>query len=434
MTPFPPAFAKLRNTRLDLIRRADWDAWYAAMLPWLLHDDAAVRGACLERLVTGVFWAEGEGPKATRAPAEHMLARTRWLLDEVTRAQAQWPGTMACLMRLATHKLPTDAALHLFGNWLAAWGPSPDLPAGMMAGTHLLIRTRARDIDESDLITALDDDDAYVRACAARCLAMVSEGTDADVLDLISAQERRRPGVAGPFWSEWQYCVTDDGFDAALWMMDLLDTRVGEVPADLPFNDIAFYLHELCDHAPDLVRRMMAAGRLDLAVETATEARCIVPGMAEVLQDLCASDDAGVAERAGRYLAQYHGLRHPAMLHVANVLPLAAGARVIGLRFACAVGRWDMVVFFAADDAPFDEGEADRLAALVSPPAARGGVVAPLGAFSDLAPLVLQRQRIAASANHGWITCDGDTEKALWHRIEVNIRGGIDDATYQAIA
>jgi hypothetical protein len=404
------------------------------MQPWLNHDDTEVREACLERLVTAVFWAEGDGPKATRASADHMLARTRWLLDEVTRAQAHMPGVMACLMRLATYKLPSDASLHLFDDWLAACAPSPDLPAGLIAGTRLLTGTRARDLDEIHLITALDDDDAYVRACAARCLAMVSDSTDAAVLDLISTQERRRAGVAGPFWSEWQYCISDDSFDAALWMMDLLDTRVGDVPADLPFNDIAFYLHELCDHAPDLVRRMMAAGRMDLAVETATEAQRIVPGMAEVLHDLCATGAVGVAERAERYLAQYHGLRHPAMRHVASVVPLTAGARMIGLRLGCPAGRWDMVVFFAADDAPFDEDEADRLAACVSPPAARGGAVAPLGTFSDAAPLVLQGRRIAASANHGWITCDGDTQKALWHRIEVNIRGGIEDAAYHAIA
>jgi hypothetical protein len=56
-------------------------------------------------------------------------------------------------------------------------------------------------------------------------------------------------------------------------MLDLLERRNGEPPHDMAFNDIAFHLHELCSHSPEMVLRMTAHGFDELAAMTATEDR-----------------------------------------------------------------------------------------------------------------------------------------------------------------
>ena len=75
--------------------------------------------------------------------------------------------------------------------------------------------------------------------------------------------------------------------------MNLLERRRGPLPADMPFNDIEFYLHELCRHSPAHVRRMIDGGFLELALMTATEDPDYHTIMVPLIQELNASENNG---------------------------------------------------------------------------------------------------------------------------------------------
>jgi hypothetical protein len=125
--------------------------------------------------------------------------------------------------------------------------------------------------------------------------------------EIIAAQELSRPGVAGPFWSSRYHGMCDVDLRAsALWMLDLLERRHGPAPAAMPYNDIEFYLHEICCFAPDLMERMLRGGFVLLALETATEVATAVDGVKPILEILAASTDPGISRRAAYQLNAYY--------------------------------------------------------------------------------------------------------------------------------
>jgi hypothetical protein len=166
----------------------------------------------------------------------------------------------------------------------------------------------------ASFVALLDHPHDYVRACAARKIGGVVRGPEsATRFALIGRKELERPGVAGPFWSEWHGMADHVPIDPAEWMMDLLERRKGAPPADLPFNDIDFYLHELCDQSPETVERMIRGGHLRLAAMTATETRGVVPGMESVLRRLADRPEPDVAGSARFHLASFYRFLHPAV-------------------------------------------------------------------------------------------------------------------------
>lgn len=74
----------------------------------------------------------------------------------------------------------------------------------------------------------------------------------------------------------------------------------------MPFNGIAFHLHELCCLSPVMVRRMMAGGHGALALTTATEIAGMVEGMQPVLEALARESDPATAQAAARHLERHY--------------------------------------------------------------------------------------------------------------------------------
>jgi hypothetical protein len=183
---------------------------------------------------------------------------------------------------------------------------------GLIAGTRMLVRGHEADVDARlrEWVGLLDHPSDYVRCCAAKLLGDYSHDetvpTEEALMKIISAEELVRPGVAGPFWSTRHHSMDDDRQTPALWMLDLLERRQGLAPVDMPFNDIDFYLHELCCCSPEHMWRMLRGGYDELALETATEISERVDGVQPVLEALAANANPAIARRAARHLAAHY--------------------------------------------------------------------------------------------------------------------------------
>jgi hypothetical protein len=309
-------FSTLRKIDLSSIPPDGWEIYFAAMVPWLLADDAETRASAVERLAMATFGAE---PMATpfqlqdEAHDKRSVARMEWLLEAITTAQASYHDVMPAILKALRHHgnhPPFDAPL---AHWLSAIEAAP--PAGVdpyqALGVRLLVQPFADwPAAAASLIPMLDHAAIHPRACAAHRLSRranrdCADPTEDEVIALIVEKELVRPGVLGPFCAD-RYDFADHP-EKTLWLLDILERRNGSAPADLPFNDFDFLLHMLCSTSPDLVRRMMDHGFEELAWLTATEHAAVIEGMEPILRELAQSKNPEIAGSAAKHLANQYG-------------------------------------------------------------------------------------------------------------------------------
>ncbi len=309
------AFWDLRESAMEFTP-VQWEEHYCALAPWLVHDNAQIRSCAVERLLTAVLWAEPSSVPFKERDDAKAVSRLAWLLGEVEAAHVIHPDIIPFVLENLRFTGDNEPFRTPFQTWLddLRTRPRAGVRPDIVEGTLLLLEPIDDDWPRQAgrWMALLDHPSTYVRGCAARCLGQscddeLVDPTDAELLAIMTSKELMRPGVAGPFWS---YDGSNpDQEHAALWMLDLLERRQGHAPPDMPFNDIDFYLHELCSHSPELVRRMMARGFDELAAMTATEEIKPVPGMEPVLLDLARSANTRVAGSAGRHLHHIYGHR-----------------------------------------------------------------------------------------------------------------------------
>lgn len=317
---YPPDFAVLRDLPLHTLWGAARDSYYPNMARWLRYERADVRSAALERLTTAVLWSEfGSSPSET-ALADRARKRLAWLLDEVNSAHEHYHDIIPTFLQGLRHQLTGEP----FGTLLIAWldalaGKLPErVDAGLIQGTRLLVEDHWRDRSAhlTEWLALLDHPSDYLRGCAAYSLGNFSDEETipdrAALFDIIGAKERERPGIAGPFWTP-QYSGGSDldqeqTEKTTAWMLDLLEQRKGTPPPlpDMPFNDIAFYLHEMCSHSPQHMWRMLHGGHTALALLTATEMNERVDGVQSVLEALARHSDHEIAIRARNHLSAHY--------------------------------------------------------------------------------------------------------------------------------
>jgi hypothetical protein len=432
--PINAEFARLRDVDLSMQRGAAWDMHFAALAPWLLNADQSIRKQALERLGMGVLWAESAslrwGKEDGVAYAHDSLARLAWLLREVEAAHDVHPDIIPAFLgdlRYKGHDEPFRSALVA---WLGRMrdAPPPGVDAGVVEGTLVLMRRL--DADDADDMTAftelLDHPHGYVRACAARKLGDVVSGPEAaPMFALIAEKELPRPGVAGPFWTEWHGMRDDVPVDPVDWMMDLLERRQGAPPADLPFNDIAFYLHELCDHSPETVERMMRGGHLGLAVMTATETHGVVPGMEPLLMQLADRAEPELAGPAQFHLACHYRILHPGVADgaIRRWRDWSPEADLFSFHWGEQRLLWFIVVYPREDGGALDDASAWSLIDRLLPPHLRGELARHhLDWPNDGEPRAF---RIGGAlswcfASGAHLSLSGDPDAKAWTRIEIN--------------
>jgi hypothetical protein len=320
-------FSDLHHIDISAIPIEGWQNYYDTMAPWLIADDPSIRKAAVERLTMAVFRAEpsvvSRAYLRDAAGNSHLVARMEWLLNAVSKAQATHKNVVPEFLRAIRYH-GDDAPFNVpLANWLAAIEAFP--PAGVdpcrALGARVLIQPVATWAEAvAWLLPMLDHPATYPRACAAYRLSNLADQdafdedlmgdvshlpTEADIVALIVEKELARPGVLGPFWSPRYYSPYQ--IETTLWLIDILERRNGPAPADLPFNDIDFYLHELCGNNPVLIQRFIDNGFEELAWLAATEHAVPVEGMEPILRQLMQSTNARIAGSSARHLANQYG-------------------------------------------------------------------------------------------------------------------------------
>lgn len=409
------SFESLLRASFYCFSSEDWTAWYPKAAGLLEIDDATVRSFAVRRLCAAVFRAEGssfDAPAAVRAGAKRQ--RGSWLIDFVERqdAKRQRASWLIDVVERAGQR-HTDVLLALLDEfrWHGDSSPFPDIllpwlrdlrqrrplnvPAERIDGAMLLIGG-LDPWDGSLFPPILDHPSDYVRACAAHILpgTLMGEGWnyelgwfDPTIVAELTAKEIERPGIAGPFYSSCGFMSLNYdglGFDPLDWMLDIIERRKSSEPADLPFKGIDSMAYRSAATRPESVRRLMAAGRIDLASMAATEFRDKLPAMVPVLLELGDHVDASIASAAQIHLAHYHGKLHRRAVRdrIRHLPNWRTGVEGFLIRYD-ATDRWvrrpknrtDGAIFFPKDHTTFDDAEAWSIIEAALPTERRGDLV-----------------------------------------------------------
>ncbi len=314
----PKAFWALREMPLHAMLDADWETYYPAMAPWLMHGNAGIRDCAVERLMMAVMRAEYASGRNDAKPSVPAPERLAWLLREIERAHVDHSDILPRFLRGLRYHGDHEPFQTPLLAWLEKLAEQrvDGVEPGLILGTQIALERVTYDDLPAHMarwIALLDHPSDYVRGCASRQLGDHSDSdsvpTTAELFDLIGAKELVRPGIAGPFWSPQQFLIDDATHQHVTgWMLDLLEQRTGPVPAflDMPANDIDFYLHELCSLSPDLMWRMIRGGHIELALMTATEMLERVEGVEPVLERLAADPNPRVAAATLRHLQAFY--------------------------------------------------------------------------------------------------------------------------------
>jgi hypothetical protein len=428
----PQSFRALEQISLTDLRGDSWDGYYAATAPWLGCADADIRERAINRLFTAVLWSEPQAARDEQRTASGLPndtgARIAWLLATLETAHKRHADIIPFSLDHLRFQggTPDDPVT----RWLERLrlSPPPAVDPAMIEGT-LLLRQPLDEDDPADVarvVALLDHPSDYLRACAARTLsAMDGEALDATTMfALIHDKEIARPGIAGPYWSEWQFCREHVPIDPIEWMMDILERRSGPEPDDMPFNGIDFYLHEICDRSPETVQRMIRGGHVQIAIETATETPGTVHGMEPVLRTLADNPDVHVRSRAQSHLAHYYRFLHQEAGRSGGIRrwpEWSPEAEVFSFHFGDDRKLWFVVIHPRAPDGRFTEEEAWSLVDRALPPDLRGAIDFHALDFEKKqpAPHRLGDQlmwRFTSGAN---LSMHGDPDAKVWSRIDI---------------
>ncbi len=425
-------------TRLDLLTGGEWDEYYSTMAHWLhaSNGDSAIRSRAVERLCMAVFWAERHSvAEAKRNGATRTFdsaTRVKWLTAQLELSQRSYDDTIPAFLQQLRYTSLDDGNRDILQQWLLTLSASP--PRGVRSDVvdGSLVLIGQFDEDHADevarLIALLDAPSDYVRACAAHKLS----GIDCEHLSasaafsLILDKEVQRPGIAGPFWSEWQFMSESVPVNPIDWMLEILDRRVGAEPADMPFNGIDFHLHEICSGSPDAVRHMLDGGHFELAIETATEIRGVVPGMEEVLREMADRADYLVYYRAQVHLALFYGVVHPAGAHgsIRHWHDWSPECDVVAFHWGQDTEVLSVLVLYPVGGREhFDDAPAWSLTNRLLPTELRGPLVHNRTMGSGEGPpepFVMPHQTLFDFTSGARVTLDGDSLKKRWLRIEIS--------------
>lgn len=361
----------------------DWADWYPRVAELLDADDPADRAAAVERLAMAVFWAESASPPSDAS--DQRRQRLDWLTGLIDIAMTRHVDVLTCFLDQLRFKGDSPEFADGVLTWLRSLQQRQnlDLPQERIEGAMILIGGIAP-WTGTILPPVLDHASDYVRACAACVLGRSGQGldenenlADSGFFAALTEKELDRPGIAGPYWSGTDLMYEDQGeigFDVVDWMLGIIERRRGPEPSNLPFNGIDFHIHELASEDPKSVRRLIAAGRLDLAVMTATDIRSRIETMFPGLSELADVDDPGIALQAQIHLAHYYGFLHPRANpdRIRHLEHWSETARAFVIRHGPTGTHSGQLVIFPKHESGFGRDEAMALIDQAIPPHLRG--------------------------------------------------------------
>jgi hypothetical protein len=426
------SFTDLRALHLHELDEAAWQEYYPAMASFLTDVDPATRSSAVEQLKRAVFSDEENAERQARREGRdwelNREARFAWFRTEIESAHSRFDDIIPAFLKGLSVRGEDWPLMTPLRAWLSAMLAVPPSGVAHDKVEAALLRTRSFDVDspedKAQLITLLDHPSNGVRACAAHHLSDFA-ADDIGLFDLIKQKELVRPGIAGPFWTEFHFDSQYRPIDPIPWMMDILEQRAGPEPSleDMGYNGIDFYLHEVCDGSPETIRRMIDGGHIELAIETACEMLCVMPGMEPILIELGHHANPEIARRARLQLATFYRVLHPALTDgsIRHWRDWAAEAEMFSVHWGENQALWFIVLYPRSNDL-FDDATAWALIDHALPPDLRGPTVRhmldwkkddPPGAYDTPTSRMMQ---FASGAN---LTLDGDVKTECWHRIDI---------------
>jgi hypothetical protein len=384
------------------------------------------------QLSMAVFSAEESAERQARREGggweRDQKSRFAWFRHEIENAHRRFNDIIPAFLKGLRFTGDDWILLTPLRAWLAAMldAPPPGVASDKVQAALLRLETFDEESaeDKAHLIALLDHPSNAVRACAAYHLSNFAED-DIALFEVIKQKELVRPGLAGPFWTDFHFDSQYRPIDPIPWMMDILEQRAGPEPLldDMGYNGIDFYLHEVCDGSPETTRRMIDGGHIDLAIETACDMRCVMPGMEPVLIELGHHGDPKIAKRARLQLAMFYRMFHPAITDgsIRHLPDWAAEAELFSVHWGEEQSLW-FIVLYPHNSPDFDNATAWALIDRALPPGMRGPVVRhmlnwneddPPGAHDTPTSRMMQ---FASGAN---LTFNGDVKAERWHRIEI---------------
>ncbi|MDP9840464.1 hypothetical protein J2T09_005251 [Neorhizobium huautlense] len=387
----------------------------------------------MERLATAVFWAEAQQER--QVPNQEKRQRLDWLIGVIESAIQRHADVLPLFLKQLHYK-----------------GDDPDFADGLLAWLHSLQEKQIPGPQQDRIEAAkiligglapwtgsilpplLDHPSDHVRACAACVLGRSGQGFDEEddrsdraFFAALTEKEIERPGIAGPYWSGTGLMYGDWhelDFDVVDWMLDIIERRRGPEPEDMPFNGIDFHIHELAAGDPQAVRRMIAAGNLELAVMTATELQSRVEVMIPILSELSEINDQRIAAQAQIHLAHFYGILHHRTFpeRIRCLENWRKGARAFVIRYGEPRRDNGQLVIFPANDAGFSDDEATAIIDLAISPDLRGKLQRHYLAAHDAepAPYRLGRDELRSYASGANITLVGSDDGPGWQRIDIS--------------
>ena len=158
---------------------------------------------------------------------------------------------------------------------------------------------------------AIAHESYIVRLWAAKAIGCLHShvGTDptTELLDWFRNLEAASPGAAGAFLegAGWPYDAPIRDVERGYmrrWFLDCL--RAGVAPQIPSVQPLEFYAHEYFCRDQEAIREMLRMGRIELAIETATEDSTAQGVLWDVLQEMAASTDPEVSLPIRSYLSR----------------------------------------------------------------------------------------------------------------------------------
>ena len=287
------------------------------------------------------------------------------------------------------------------------------------------------------LLACLDHPSDGVRAYAARALgrryASEEEGLAPlpELVASLTAKELERPGIAGPFFSNWYDDSLADfasraGVEVEEWFCTILSRRKGPEPNTLPCsNGIDFFAHEIFGGRDGYVRKLIDMGQVDLAVQAATEVDEPIEEMEPLLVELADHAEAEVCRMASWQLASTYRRLHAAGVQRGFVgrQSLAGGAELF-IQFTSRpeAGTYSYsAVLYPPEEQTLDAAQAAAILETVLPVEQRGDLQ-PFGMPGDGGQpglWVLGRTANARYSRGALVQFVGDTAEQRWERIRI---------------
>ncbi|OGC08596.1 hypothetical protein A2230_03760 [candidate division WOR-1 bacterium RIFOXYA2_FULL_36_21] len=287
------------------------------------------------------------------------------------------------------------------------------------------------------LFSALDHSDILVRAYAAKVLGMwyYNHATEnlspslKETIKYLTEREINRPGIAGPFISEYylnmeiELFEKESGLNIKEWIFEILEKRKTAEPDTLPCsNGLDFYSHEIFSTREELLH-LIKIGQIAIAQESAGDNNL---DFKKILLEIKDHDDPKVIRDVSFALASYYKTIHPkgqklGMVKVFNHLP---NIEIILLNFDInTASYWHSILISPKKPKDnFTDKKAWELIEWLLPPSIRGKELHRSPWDDEQLKQVAPKYpwTYVTYTNRASIRLDGSNSDKIWKKITIN--------------